>query len=122
MKVGFVRVFVTDLKRSMDFYTQTLGMELDYTDDKKWAQFKSGDNVSLAIEECDPHHMIHGSKVVGRFVGVTLMVDNLADTHERLTGKGVKFSGKPEKQAWGGTLANLNDLDGNVLTLMQESP
>jgi catechol 2,3-dioxygenase-like lactoylglutathione lyase family enzyme len=32
MKIGFVTVFVTDFDKSLDFYTKTLGMELDYTD------------------------------------------------------------------------------------------
>jgi len=57
---------------------------------------------------------------VGRFVGVTLMVDDIAETYARLTSRGVEFTGRPEKQHWGGTLAHFKDLDGNVLTLMQE--
>jgi catechol 2,3-dioxygenase-like lactoylglutathione lyase family enzyme len=121
MKIGFVTVFVTDFDKSLDFYTQTLGMEIDYTDKKVWAQFKSGEDVSLAIEKCDPDYVEQGSKMVGRFVGVTLMVDNIEDQYNRLVAKGVEFSGRPEKQHWGGTLAHLKDLEGNVLTLMQEA-
>ena len=122
MKIGFVRVFVTDLRKSLDFYTKTLGMEIDYTDEKNWAQFKSGEDVSLAIEKSDPNYMEQGSKLVGRFVGVTLMVDNLQEQYDRLVSKGVEFTGRPEKKPWGGTLAHLKDPDGNVLTLMQETP
>jgi uncharacterized glyoxalase superfamily protein PhnB len=59
--------------------------------------------------------------MVGRFVGVTLMVDNIEEQYNRLAGKGVEFTGPPEKQSWGGTLAHLKHLDGNVLTLMQEA-
>jgi catechol 2,3-dioxygenase-like lactoylglutathione lyase family enzyme len=121
MKIGFVRVFVSDFKRSLDFYIRTLGMELDYTDEQVWAQFKSGEDVSLAIEMRDPSHTEQGSKLVGRFVGVTLMVPNVSEVYDRLTSKGVAFTGKPEKQAWGGTLAHFKDLDGNVLTLMEET-
>jgi catechol 2,3-dioxygenase-like lactoylglutathione lyase family enzyme len=121
MKIGFVRVFVTDFDKSLDFYTKTLGMEIDYTDKTSWAQFKSGEDVSLAIEKCDHDHVEQGSKMVGRFVGVTLMVDNIEDQYNRLVAKGVEFTGRPEKQHWGGTLAHLKDLDGNVLTLMQEA-
>jgi len=121
MKIGFVRVFVTDFDKSLDFYTKTLGMEIDYTDKQYWAQFKSGEDVSLAIEKCDPDHIEQGSKLVGRFVGVTLMVDDIEDQYHRLMAKGVEFTGRPEKQHWGGTLAHLKDLDGNVLTLMQEA-
>jgi lactoylglutathione lyase len=122
MKIGFVTVFVTDLEKSLAFYTRTLGMELDFTDERNWAQFKSGEDVSLAIERCDAGRVEQGSKVVGRFVGVTLMVDDIDETYERLVGRGVRFTGRPEKQPWGGTLAHLQDLDGNVLTLMQEAP
>lgn len=121
MKIGFVRVFVTDLKKSLDFYSKILGMEIDYTDEKNWAQFKSGEDVSLAIEKCDPNYTEHGSKLVGRFVGVTLMVDDLQKEYDQLSKKGVEFTGHPEKQPWGGTLAHLKDLNGNVLTLMQEA-
>lgn len=121
MKIGFVKVFVTDLKKSLAFYTQALGMEIDYTDEENWAQFKSGDEVSLAIEKCGRDHEEFGSKVVGRFVGVTLMVDDIGETYARLSRNGVEFTGEPEKQHWGGTLVHLKDLDGNVLTLMQEA-
>jgi hypothetical protein len=31
--------------KSLDFYTKTLGMEIDYTDKAGWAQFKSGEDV-----------------------------------------------------------------------------
>jgi len=120
MRVGFVKVFVSDLRKSLEFYTRTLGMELDYTDGENWAQFKSGEDFSLAIEKCDPDRVEQGSRLVGRFAGVTLMVEDVAETYDRLTRQGVEFTGCPEKQPWGGTLAHLRDLDGNVLTLKQE--
>lgn len=121
MKIGFVKVYVTDLARSLAFYTQTLGMELDFTDGRQWAQFRSGEDVSLALEECAPDHAVFGSRVVGRYVGVTLMVDDIAKTYAELVARGVRFRGPPERQHWGGTLAHLDDLDGNTLTLMQEA-
>ena len=120
MKIGFVIVFVTDFDKSLDFYTNTLGMEIDYTE-AGWAQFKSGEDVSLAIQKCRPDYMEQGSKMVGRFVGVTLMVDDIEEQYKRLVAKGVEFTGRPEKKHWGGTLAHLKDLEGNVLTLMQEA-
>ena len=120
MNIGFVKVYVTDLSKSLDFYTKTLGMEIDFTDHKNWAQFKSGEEVSLAIEQSSADRTIFGSKVVGRYVGVTLMVDNIIQLFEKLQTKGVRFIGPPEKQPWGGTLVHLKDLDDNILTLMQE--
>lgn len=121
MKIGFVRVFVSDFSRAFQYYTTTLGMELDYTDGSNWAQYNSGNDVSLAIEVCDPARLEAGSKLVGRFVGVTLMVDDIAKTYRDLSDRNVDFTGIPEKQAWGGTLAHLKDPDGNILTLMEET-
>ncbi len=121
MKIGFVRVFVTDFKKSLQFYTNKLGMELDYTDENHWAQFKSGEDVSLAIEHCPREQMEQGSRLVGRFVGVTFIVENVNDSYRQLSRKGVEFAGQPEKQAWGGILAHLKDPDGNVLTLMESA-
>ncbi len=121
MKIGFVRVFVTDFKKSLGFYTNQLGLELDYSDEIHWAQFNSGEDVSLAIESCAADRQEQGSRLVGRFVGVTLMVENISETYEQLSGKGVEFTGKPEKQPWGGILVHLRDPDGNVLTLMESA-
>jgi predicted enzyme related to lactoylglutathione lyase len=59
--------------------------------------------------------------VVGRFVGITFMVDDIAEVHSRLSSQGVEFTGRPEKQAWGGIVVHLKDLDGNILSLMQEA-
>jgi catechol 2,3-dioxygenase-like lactoylglutathione lyase family enzyme len=119
MKIGFVIVFVSDFDKSFDFYTNKLGMPLDYTDKNGWAQFHAGEDISLAIEQCDPNRVELGSKLVGRLAGVTLIVDNIDDTYARLSNKGVIFTGKPEKQPWGGTLAQFQDPDGNILTLME---
>ena len=121
MNIGFVRVFITDMDRSFDFYKNVLGMKVDVVDGKHWAQFHAGHEISLGIEVCDPNHTEQGSKVVGRFVGVTFMADDIQKVYGELSSKGVEFSGKPKKQPWGGTLAHFKDPDGNVLTLMQEA-
>jgi catechol 2,3-dioxygenase-like lactoylglutathione lyase family enzyme len=63
MKIGFVIVFVSDFDKSFDFYTNKLGMPLDYTDKNGWAQFHAGEDISLAIEQCDPNRVELGSKL-----------------------------------------------------------
>jgi catechol 2,3-dioxygenase-like lactoylglutathione lyase family enzyme len=49
-----VRIFVRDLERSIAFYTQVLGMELDARIDKMgWAELSTG-ACNLALERLDP--------------------------------------------------------------------
>ncbi len=116
--VAFVRVFVADLSTAVRFYTEDLGFALDFADDELgWAQFAT-DGTTLAVERVSQDED-EFSALVGRFVGVTFGVDDMAATYERLQQRGVRFSGPPEQAPWGGVLAHLHDPDDNVLTLME---
>ncbi len=43
--------------------------------------------------------------LVGRFTGLSFTVQDVAKKHKELVALGVLFTGLPEKQLWGGTLA-----------------
>jgi len=58
------------------------------------------------------------SHLVGRFVGVSLAVEDIDLVYDSLSLAGVPFDGRPEKQPWGGTLAHFKDPAGNTLTLL----
>ena len=116
-KLFAVRVFVTDWKRAIRFYSETLGMTIAYqSDEMGWAQMGPGEG-QLALEQVDPSDE-EGRALVGRFVGVSLQVPDIFATCKVLAERGVEFVGPPEKQSWGGVLAHLRDPDGNILTLL----
>ncbi|MCS5635485.1 MAG: VOC family protein [Myxococcota bacterium] len=117
-----VRVFVSDLERSIAFYTKALGMELDTrTDDMGWAELSTG-ACNLALEQLDPQAASgpgeDDESLVGRFVGVSLSVPDVYARYEDLMNRGVEFLGPPEVMPWGGVLAHFRDPDKNVLTLV----
>jgi catechol 2,3-dioxygenase-like lactoylglutathione lyase family enzyme len=116
-KLYAVRIFVTDWKRALDFYANKLGMPVAFAnEDMGWAELAT-EGSHLALERAQPGDP-ESRELVGRFVGVSLQVDDIAAAYAELRGKGVEFVAKPEKQPWGGTLAQLRDPDGNVLTLL----
>ena len=57
--------------------------------------------------------------LVGRFSGVSLGVDDIAQAYEALQARGVNFLDPPEEQPWGGTTAHFEDTDENILTIVQ---
>jgi lactoylglutathione lyase len=59
-----------------------------------------------------------GRDLVGRFLGVSLRVDDVEAACHRLRERGAIVVQPPEKQAWSGTLAFIRDPDENVLTLV----
>ena len=111
-----VRVFVSDWQRAIDFYTDTLELGTVFrSDEMGWAQLATGathlalERVSAGSDEAD---------LVGRFVGVSLSVDDIEKTHRTLVEHGVEFTSPPERMDWGGVLAHFRDPEGNVLTLL----
>jgi lactoylglutathione lyase len=121
-KLLLVRIFVSDWPRAVRFYTEDLGLPLRFADEGLgWAQLATGD-ASLALERFVPEPGVEGrdreEALVGRFVGVSLAVEDIYQTHKELVGRGVEFLEPPALMPWGGVLANFRDPDGNVLTLV----
>lgn len=125
-----VRVFVTDLARSVRFYSETLGMPLTLRDDELgWAQLDTGatqlalERVSAKADERkggrgDAGDAEPGESLVGRFLAISLAVRDIDAIHHRLVERGVEFVRPPELMPWGGVLAHFYDPDRNVLTLV----
>lgn len=115
MHIAYVNVFVTDLARSVAFYRDALGLELEFASpDHGYASFAAGPvRLGLALPGPDQ------PALVGRHTGVGLQVDDLEAEHARLAGLGVRFTMAPTRQPWGGFMALLADPDGNVFYLDQ---
>ena len=116
-KLNAVRVYVIEWERALEFYSKTLGMAVAFAGpDMGWAELDTGE-AHLALERVDPNDA-ESVALVGRFVSVSLQVDDIQSTYDTLMARGVDFLSPPEKQPWGGILVHFRDLDGNVLTLL----
>lgn len=112
-----VRIFVTDWRRALDFYAKDVGLPVAFANEEMgWAELApAGSHIGLErVDPSDPE----SRELVGRFVGVSLRVPDIGAAYTELRSRGVEFVGAPEKQPWGGTLANFRDPDGNVITLL----
>lgn len=117
MKLYAVRIFVVHWEEACHFYGELLGLtERHRNDEFGWAEYDlEGPCLGIERVAADDQESL---SYVGRFVGVSLMVDDLQSKYQNLRERGVPFDGPPEKQSWGGILAFCRDPDGNVLTLM----
>ena len=116
--VAAVRIFVSDIVRSAEFYESVFEVEPEVVVPHAYAVFPLV-NTLLVVEEVardDAEFDEH----VGCSIPVSFGTSDIRKTCETLRAKGVRFHGPPEKQSWGGTLAFFYDHDENVLTLVQE--
>ena len=119
-KVGYSRIVVSDLKKSIEFYRDVLGVPLKF-EAADWAEFatlgtrlalKAGAPPVAAI----PDRSSDGTPVAGQ-VGIAFEVKDLDRVYQDLSAKGVKFTQPPTDQAHGGRMATLLDPDGLEIAL-----
>lgn len=119
MRLGAARVFVRDIAEAKHFYADKLGLSLEgFSPEHGFCAFDTGP-TKLIIERIASDAAVEDHQLVGRFTGLSFPVEDIKVAQERLASAGVRFSGSPEKQYWGGWLSTFVDPDGNGLQLVQ---
>ena len=118
-----VRYQVKDVSRSVDFYTQQLGLKLDRKHLPAFAQVSAG-NFKLVLSgpgASGSRAMPNGrEQEPGGWNRIMLEVDNLAALIERLKASGFHFRNEMEEGP-GGKQIQLEDPDGNPIELFEPS-
>lgn len=119
MKLTTARVFVSDLAAATSFYERALGLRVGARGpEASYVVFEAG-GVDLVVEQVAPTAAPEEQGLVGRFTGLSFSVTGIEAACAALQKRGVVFSGLPERQPWGGTLATLRDPSGNELQLVE---
>ncbi|MBP9817165.1 VOC family protein [Candidatus Shapirobacteria bacterium] len=107
-------LLVKDFNKSLAFYRDTLGLEINTTDGK-FANFKI-DNIELAImEQSQATEMLPMQYMKdGGSVLLCFQVEDVVKAVKNLKSKGVDFIVDTEKTSWGQTVAYFQDPDNNV--------
>jgi catechol 2,3-dioxygenase-like lactoylglutathione lyase family enzyme len=111
LRVWDVTFAVSDLERSIDFYEHVLGLPKKYQY-SSYAGFDCG-GVEIGL--------VPGQVPVGQegMPCVDFLVHDVDEAYRVLGERGVRFTKEPHDTVWGGRIALLADLDGNVLQLVQ---
>ena len=88
-RVDFIRVPVTDMERSREFYEQTLGLE-SISEAGQWPEYQLGENISVYL--MDPTNI--GQEFRGpNTAPIALRVDDVEARRRALEEKGIRFHG-----------------------------
>jgi predicted enzyme related to lactoylglutathione lyase len=119
MKLSAARLFVKDLVAAKRFYESVLGLPLQHDGvHHGYCVFDAG-AVTLVVESVPDDAPDDEQVLVGRFSGLSFYVADIHAEHQRLRAAGVRFTGEPELQVWGGWLATFVDTSDNALQIAQ---
>jgi lactoylglutathione lyase len=119
MRVNYVIVFVSDMKRSVSFYRDVLGLPLKF-ESPGWTEFRT-DGATLALHlnpTPDPSGGDPGELRAAR-CRPGLSVANLDEFHNRMVARNVPCVQEP-KDVFGARVAQYADPDGLVISVGEE--
>jgi len=114
---GIATIFVSEMQRSVDFYTNVLGLRLVHRAGDHWAQLDAG-GLAIGLHPASDRNPAPGTPGAIT-LGLALDVP-IAEAVAALGAHGVEVRG-PEPGDGGVRLAFFADPDGNPLYLAEES-
>lgn len=119
MNLNTARVFVHDIEGGKRFYGEALGLPMTADGSGHgYCVFQAG-ATALVVEAVPKDAAPADQLLVGRFTGLSFEVPSAAAAFRDLCSRGVVFTGEPEKQFWGGTLATFKDPADNELQICE---
>ena len=125
MKFSNVRLLVKDYRKCFNFYTQQLGLDAAWDVGECYASFKVADGIEgFAIFTSDLMAPAVGNVDKAQPVGfreksmVSFEVDNVNESYQVLSAKGIKFINEPmDMPGWGMRVVHLYDPEENLIEL-----
>ena len=114
-KIDHITLFVTDMNRAIDFYTNILDLPLRFTS-SNWGEVGGKENgVFIGLHLTSKNNSDNYS--VENKPDISFSVQNIQLVEKQLREKGVKFQRMVTEIAPGKFVANFLDRDGNKLSL-----
>jgi predicted enzyme related to lactoylglutathione lyase len=113
---GNATVFVSNMDRAVQFYTEVLGLKLTNRFGDNWATVEAGKGLTIGLHPASPQHPAPGTK--GAIVLGMEVEEAIDKVVARLGKKGVQVKGSIVRTE-AGNFVDLEDPDGNEMYLWE---
>jgi lactoylglutathione lyase len=121
MRLSYAIVFVSDMKRSVAFYRDVIGLPLRF-ESPGWSEFATdGATLALHASEASRSEKDDPEKVPAGRCRPGLRVPNLDEFHKRMLEQNVPCIQEPE-EIFGSRVAQYADPDGLGISVAEEKP
>lgn len=112
MKLDSAVFYTNNLEKAIAFYRDTVGLEVDYIQEGRFASFKF-ENGKLGIKQAKEAREVPGHQTV------FIEVEDIEEAYSQFKAKGIRFEKELTKEDWGTNFSFL-DPDGNKLQFVSE--
>jgi predicted enzyme related to lactoylglutathione lyase len=113
MRLDSAVFYSNDIEKAINFYRDTIGLEVDYIQEGKYASF-SFENAKLGIKQRKEKRETPGSQTI------FIEADNIEEKYGSFKESGVSFYKEMVEEDWG-TNFSLLDPDGNKVQFVRRS-
>src|SRR5271157_5566679 len=113
---GNATVFVSNMDRAVQFYTQVLGLKLTNRFGHDWATVDAGKGLTIGLHPASPKYPAPGTK--GAIVLGLEIDEPIESAVARLSKKGVRMNSSVVRGE-AGNFVHLDDPDGNEIYLWE---
>ena len=114
MRLNTIRIPCLLLDEAERYYNVLLDLEKTFGSvQERYIGFRL-ENVTVLLEPVE-----EGEFEAGRYLGFSLETEDIESFYDTMKNQGVKFTGSPEKQVWGGVMTHIEDCSGNVFSIVQ---
>lgn len=114
-RIGAVILLVENLRRSIEFYRDVLGLQLKQ-ESEDWVEFSKGSSTVLALHPANKIRKEKREKHASVLIGFN--VTDMKNVCTQLENKKVKFYKKQTEEAYG-QHAIIEDPDGHLISLVE---
>ena|SRR5256885_439919 len=119
MRINYAIVFVSDMKRSVSFYRDVIGLPMKF-ESPGWTEFATdGATLALHLSATSNTAADNPEQVPAGRCRPGLSVRDLDDFHKRMTAKNVRCIQEP-KDVFGARVAQYLDPDGLAISVGEE--
>ena len=114
MRLNTIRIPCLNLDEAEIFYSTLLEREKAFGSAQESYTGFNIDNVTVLLEPTE-----EGEFEAGHYLGFSLETEDIDSFYLAMKERGVKFTGTPIKQAWGGMMTHIEDCSGNTFSIVQ---
>ena len=115
ISTGIATIFVSEMDRSVRFYTEVIGLRLTQRFGNHWAQVEAG-RLTIGLHPESPQNRAGRDGSITLGFAVSADIENVVSALQQ---KGVRLRGPIDADPNAGKFAYFEDPDGNVMYLMQ---